>query len=52
MKTITNIISYVISHIIIAIICVALTVYLLQDRIDDIAKSNPSVMREDLIEEM
>ena len=48
MKTITNIISYIFA----VLVGCAVTVYLLQDRIDNIAKSNPSVMREDLIEEM
>ena len=48
MKTITNIISYIFA----VLVGCALTIYLLQDKIDSIAKSNPSVMREDLIEEM
>ena len=48
MKTITNIISYIFA----VLIGCALIIYLQQDKIDNIAKSNPSVMREDLIEEM
>ena len=52
MKTLNKIASYIFVIILTVILTCALNIYLLQERIDNIAKTNPSVMHEDLIEEM